>query len=65
MDKEKSQKRLKTAHPRRYPQEIVDKTLSLIRQGKDMKEILQQVPCKKSAVRRYARKAGLKIKKKE
>jgi Trm5-related predicted tRNA methylase len=64
MDKEKAIKKSKTAHPRKYPQEIVDKILSLIKQGKNLNEILQQVPCKKSAVRRYARKAGLTIKNK-
>lgn len=62
MDKEKSQKKVKTVHPKKYPKDVVDKVLSLVREGKTLKEILSQVPCKKSAVRRYVRKAGLVIK---
>ncbi|MDP3027695.1 MAG: hypothetical protein Q8N63_08370 [Nanoarchaeota archaeon] len=63
MEKEKNIKKAKTTHPRKYPREVVDKVLSLIREGKNLDEILSLVPCKKSAVRRYARKASLTIKK--
>lgn len=63
MEKEKGAKKPKSAHPRKYPKEVVDNVLSLIREGKKLNEILSQVPCKKSAVRRYARKASLIIKK--
>jgi len=63
MEKEKNVKKAKSAHPHKYSREIVDKVLSLIREGKNLSEILSQVPCKKSAVRRYARKASLTIKK--
>jgi len=63
MEKEKIVKKVKTTHPRKYPKDIVDKVLSMIREGKKLNEILSQVPCKKSAVRRYARKASLTIKK--
>jgi hypothetical protein len=63
MEKEKGAKKTVSTHPRKYPKEIVDKVISLIREGKKLKEILSQVPCKKSAVRRYARKASLTIKK--
>lgn len=62
MEKEKMVKKVKTKHPRAYPREIVEKVLALIREGKSLSEILSQVPCRKSAVRRYARKANLKIK---
>ncbi len=63
MEKEKIVKKVKTTHPRKYPKDIVDKVLSMIREGRNLKDILSQVPCKKSAVRRYARKANLTIKK--
>lgn len=63
MEKEKSVKKGKTTHPKEYSKEVVDKVISLVREGKTLKEILSQVPCKKSAVRRYVRKAGLKLKK--
>ena len=63
MEKEKIVKKVKTINPRKYPKETVDLVLTLIRQQKSLKEILSQVPCKKSAVRRYARKASLTIKK--
>mgnify|MGYP003884289813 CR=1 FL=1 len=63
MEKEKVIKKVKSTHPRKYPKEVVDKVLSLIREGKNLSDILSQVPCKKSAVRRYARKASLTIKK--
>ncbi len=56
-------KQPKRKYPRKYPQEVVQKVLSLVREGKTLKEILPQVPCKKNAVRRYARKADLIIKK--
>ena len=62
MEKKENSKKTKTTHPRAYSKEVVDKVLSLIKEGKILKEILLQVPCKKSAVRRYARKANLKIK---
>lgn len=62
MDKEKSQKRVRATHPKKYSKDIVDKVISLVREGKTLKEILSQVPCKKTAVRRYARKVGLVIK---
>ena len=63
MEKEKIVKKVKTTHPRKYPKETVELVLTLIRQQKSLKEILEEVPCKKSAVRRYARKASLTIKK--
>ena len=62
MEKKENIKKTKTTHPRAYPKEIVEKVLVLIREGKSLSEILSQVPCRKSAVRRYARKANLKIK---
>lgn len=62
MEKEKSVKKGKTTNPKEYSKEVVDKVISLVREGKTLKEILSQVPCKKSAVRRYVRKAGLKFK---
>lgn len=63
MEKEKIVKKVKTTHIRKYPKEVVDKILSLIREGKNLNEILKVVEPKKSAVKRYARKAGLTIKK--
>lgn len=63
MEKEKIVKKVKTTHIRKYPKEVVDKILSLIREGKTLNEILKVVEPKKSAVKRYARKAGLTIKK--
>jgi len=53
---------LKVLNNLKFPKEIVEKVLVLIREGKSLSEILSQVPCRKSAVRRYARKANLKIK---
>lgn len=63
MEKEKIVKKIKTTHIRKYPKEVVDKILSLIREEKTLNEILKVVEPKKSAVKRYARKAGLTIKK--
>lgn len=50
-------------HPRKYGTEIVQKVLTLIREQKTLAEILQQVPCRKSCVRRIARKNSLHIRK--
>lgn len=61
MDKDKQKP--KREHPRSYSKEVIEKVLTLIKEGKNLKEILSQVPCKRAAVRRYARKANLTIKK--
>lgn len=50
-------------HPRKYGPEIVQKVLTLIREQKTLPEILQQVPCCRSCVRRIARKNSLVIRK--
>ncbi|MFH1585943.1 MAG: hypothetical protein ABIB79_04200 [archaeon] len=63
MEKEKIIKKVKTTHPRKYPRETVELVLTLIRQQKSLKEILAQVPCCRSCVRRIARKNSLVIKK--
>ena len=60
MEKKKT---TKTKHPHKYPKKIVDEVLTLIREGKTLDEILEVVQPKKRAVLRYARKAGLEIKK--
>lgn len=60
---EKQPKRVKSSHPHKYPKDVVENVLSLIRSGNTLKEILSQVNCKKSAVRRFARKNDLVIKK--
>lgn len=49
--------------PRKYGPEVVQKVLTLIREQKTLKEILSQVPCKKSCIRRLARRNSLVIKK--
>lgn len=63
MEKEKIVKKVKTTHPRKYPKEVVDKVLSLIREGKTLNELLLLVPCRKSCCKRLARKNSLVIKK--
>jgi len=50
-------------HPRKYGPEVIQKVLTLIREQKTLAEILAQVPCKKSCVRRIARHNSLHIRK--
>jgi len=50
-------------HPRKYGPEIVQKVLTLIREQKTLPEILEQVPCRKSCIRRLARHNSLHIRK--
>jgi hypothetical protein len=59
MEKEK----LKRKHPQKYPKTVVNKVLTLIKEGKTMDEILEQVQPRRRAIERYARKAELEIKK--
>ena len=63
MEKKENIKKGSTTHIWKYPKSEVDKILSLIKEGKTLNEILKVVEPKKSAVRRYARKAGLTLKK--
>ena len=60
MEKKKT---TKTTHPHKYPKKVIDEVLTLIREGKTMDEILEIVQPRKRAIERYARKAGLTIKK--
>ena len=60
MEKKKTAEK---THPHKYPKKIVDEVLTLIKEEKTLDEILGQVQPKKKAVLRYARKAGLEIKK--
>lgn len=59
------EKKVKQAkkHPRKYGPEVVQKVLTLIREQKSLKEILSQVPCCRSCVRRIARKNSLTLRK--
>ena len=59
MEKEKPKRK----HPQKYPKTVVNKVLTLIKEGKTMDEILEIVQPRKRAIERYARKAGLEIKK--
>ena len=61
--KEKQIKQVVKKHPRKYGPEIVQKVLTLIREQKTLKEILTQVPCCKSCIRRLARHNSLVIRK--
>lgn len=61
--KKKEESKPKREHPRAYPKKVVDEVIALIREGKTLNEILEQVKPRKRAVLRYARKAGLEIKK--
>lgn len=60
---EKKIKQVVKKHPRKYGPEIVQKVLILIREQKTLPEILELVPCRKSCVRRIARKNSLVIRK--
>jgi len=60
---EKKIKQVVKKHPRKYEPEVVQKVLILIREQKTLPEILEQVPCRKSCIRRIARKNSLVIKK--
>ncbi len=53
----------KRKHPQKYPQTVANKVLTLIKEGKTMDEILEIVQPRKRAIERYARRAGLEIKK--
>ncbi len=57
------EKKKQAKHPHKYPKKVVDEVLTLVREGKTLDEILEVVQPKKRAVLRYARKAGLEIKK--
>ena len=59
MEKEKP----KIKHPQKYPKTVVNKVLTLIKEGKTMDEILEIVQPRRRAIERYARKAGIEIKK--
>jgi len=59
MEKEKPKKR----HPQKYPKTVVNKVLTLVREGKTMDEILEQVEPRKRCIMRIARKNNLEIKK--
>ena len=50
-------------HPRKYGPEIVNRVLTLIKESRTLPEILSQVPCCRSCVRRIARKNSLVIRK--
>jgi len=63
MEKKEKQKPEKKRHPRAYSKKVVDEVLTLIKQGKTLDEILEQVQPRKRAIMRYARKAGLEIQK--
>lgn len=60
---QKQIKQVVKKHPRKYGPEVVQKVLILIREQKTLPEILEQVPCKRSCVRRLARKNSLVIRK--
>ena len=60
---EKKIKQVVKKHPRKYEPEIVQKVLTLIREQKTLPEILELVPCRKSCIRRIARKNSLVIRK--
>jgi hypothetical protein len=62
MKKEEEQKP-KLKHPHKYSKKVVDEILTLIREGKTMDEILEVVQPRRRAIERYARKAGIEIKK--
>lgn len=50
-------------HPRKYESEVVQKVLILIREQKTLPEILELVPCRRSCIRRIARKNSLVVRK--
>ena len=60
---EKKIKQVVKKHPRKYEPEVVQKVLTLIREQKTLPEILEQVPCRKSCIRRISRKNSLVIRK--
>jgi len=60
---QKQIKQVVKKHPRKYESEVVQKVLTLIREQKTLPEILEQVPCRKSCIRRIARKNSLVIRK--
>ena len=60
---EKKIKQVVKKHPRKYEPEVVQKVLTLIREQKTLPEILEQVPCRKSCIRRIARHNSLHIRK--
>jgi len=66
MEKKKEAKpktQTKKKHPRKYPQEVVDKVVVLIKEGKALGEILEQLPPRKRALLRIAKRYDLTIKK--
>jgi len=62
MKKGENQKPKRT-YPHKYPKKVVDEVLTLIKEGKTLDEILEQVQPRKRCLLRIARKNNLEIKK--